>query len=413
MNMSFPTHNCPATMQVLFRRLGVRQITLLAVIWTVFITMLLAMTACNTAPTPIPSPTKDIVTMRMTALLVGELVMTDGCLRVNSIHSGTSYLLVWPPEYTGKVSIERDTVQIVDRGQTVVWHIGEIVCLGGGGGKSIEHLDERLRPELPLPANCPGPYWVVGSVATSVEASEESAVPSSATPLPTNTPAPTPSPTETPVSQQPIGADITFPFALGNTWVYSGTIYTGFSPTEIFTATYVVTESVAALQSHPPYTIVRIHREQSPSPIPLDDDWWSAESLTASEDYWYIVEDATVYRLREEPDWGAIPASIVSGAGEIELVFPLKVGQRWYLYEKMQELHPDYDVDSMLRRVVQQGAIKTPAATFEKCFQMTDIVGGHTSEMWFCPGVGIVARKADHSGTPMGMHEFLMRYRVQ
>ena len=237
--------------------------------------------------------------------------------------------------------------------------------------------------------------------------------PLSATPLPTNTPAPSPSPTETPAIQQPTGADVTFPFALGNTWVYSGTIYTGFSPTEIFTATYVVTESVAALQSHPPYTIVRIHREQSPSPIPSDDDWWSAESLTASEDYWYIVEDATVYRLKDEPDLDAIPTSIVSGTGEIELVFPLKVGQRWYLNERMQKLYPGYETDSMLRKVAQQGTIETPVATFEKCFQMTEVVGGYTSEMWFCPGVGIVARKADHSGTPSGMHELLMKYKVQ
>jgi len=237
-------------------------------------------------------------------------------------------------------------------------------------------------------------------------------VPPSATPLLTNTPSPTPT-TETPATQQPTSADVTFPFALSNTWVYSGTIYTGFSPTEIYTATYVVTESVAALQSHPPYTIVRMHREQSPSPIPSDDDWWSAESLTASEDYWYIVEDATVYRLREEPDLDAIPTSIVSGAGEIELVFPLEVGQRWYLNKQMQELHPDHDVDSMLRKVMQQGTIETPVATFEKCFQMTEVVGGYTSEMWFCPGVGIVARKVDHSGTPSGMHELLTGYRVQ
>ena len=237
-------------------------------------------------------------------------------------------------------------------------------------------------------------------------------VPPSATPLLTNTPSPTPT-TETPATQQPTSADVTFPFALSNTWVYSGTIYTGFSPTEIYTATYVVTESVAALQSHPPYTIVRMHREQSPSPIPSDDDWWSAESLTASEDYWYIVEDATVYRLREEPDLDAIPTSIVSGAGEIELVFPLEVGQRWYLNKQMQELHPDHDVDSMLRKVMQQGTIETPVATFEKCFQMTEVVGGYTFEMWFCPGVGIVARKVDHSGTPSGMHELLTGYRVQ
>jgi len=127
--MSFPTHNCPDAIQVLFRRLGVRQITRSTVIWTVFTTMLLAMTACNTAPTPTPNPTAEIVTIRMTAVLIGELIVSDGCLRVKADN-------------------------------------GTIVRLGGGGGESIEHLDERLRPELPLPANCPGPYWIVGSVVS-------------------------------------------------------------------------------------------------------------------------------------------------------------------------------------------------------------------------------------------------------
>ena len=165
--MSFPTHNRPDVIQVFFRRLGVRQITRSAVIWTVFITMSFATTACNAAPTPTPNPTAEIVTIRMTAVLIGELIVSDGCLRVKA-DNGTSYLLVWPDEQH-IVSVEGDTVRIVDRveGKTVVWHIGEIVRLGGGGGESIEHLDERLRPELPLPANCPGPYWIVGSVAPS------------------------------------------------------------------------------------------------------------------------------------------------------------------------------------------------------------------------------------------------------
>ena len=165
--MLFPTRNCPDAIQVLFRRLGVRQIARSVIIWTVFITMSFATAACNTAPTPTPNPTAEIVTIRMTAVLIGELIVTDDCLRVKA-DNGTSYLLVWPDEQH-IVSVEGDTVRIVDRveGKTVVWHIGEIVRLGGGGGESIEHLDERLRPELPLPANCPGPYWIVGSVAPS------------------------------------------------------------------------------------------------------------------------------------------------------------------------------------------------------------------------------------------------------
>lgn len=234
-----------------------------------------------------------------------------------------------------------------------------------------------------------------------------------AAPLSTSTTVLTPGPSETVAFQPPAySADITFPFALGNTWVYSGTIYTGFNPTEIYTATYVVTESVTALQFHPPYTVVRIHREQLPSPAPSEDDRWSPEELTATEDYWYIIEDATVYRLPEEPNWEAISESIVSGISEIAFEFPLEVGRRWYLNEAMQKRYPGYETDSMLRKVVQQGAAATRAASFEGCFQLTEIIGGYIFKMWFCPGVGIVDREADHSGTPMGMHEVLTGYRV-
>jgi hypothetical protein len=140
--------------------------------WLVLIAMSFAMTACKAASAPSPTASPRIVATRWTAELIGKLVTVDGCLRVNERDSSTSYLLVWPPEYTEKVSIEKDTVQIIDRGKTVVWHIGEMVHLGGGEIPSIEYLDERLRQKLP--ANCPGPYWVVGDVTSSVEATEES-----------------------------------------------------------------------------------------------------------------------------------------------------------------------------------------------------------------------------------------------
>jgi hypothetical protein len=169
---------------------------------------------------------------------------------------------------------------------------------------------------------------------------------------------------------------------------------------------------VAALQHHPPYTLVQIHREQVPSPIPADDAHWSAEELTAAEDYWYVIEDTTVYHLKKEPDLDDIATSVATGTTEIALIFPLEVGKRWYLNEKMQELYPGFETDSMLRQVVGQGSVETPTEAFEQCFQMAEVIGGYTFETWFCPGVGIVERKADHSGTPMGMHELLVKYKL-
>jgi hypothetical protein len=110
----------------------------------------------------------------LTADLTGQLVVADDCLRVNADPGDVSHLLVWPPEYAGMVSIENDTVQVVDRGQTAVWRIGDIIHLGGHGVSTVEELDEQLRQALP--ANCPGPYWVVGDVAGLVGATQEAPV---------------------------------------------------------------------------------------------------------------------------------------------------------------------------------------------------------------------------------------------
>lgn len=162
--MPFSTQNCRAVARLLFQHLGVRQTRQLMVMGLVFIAMSCVVTACNTASVPSSTASPQVVATRWTALLIGKLVKVDGCLRVIDNMSGTSYLLVWPPEQH-MVSVEKDAVQIIDRlkgDKRVVWHIGQIVRLGGGEVTSSEYLDERVRQNLPV--NCPGPYWVVGDV---------------------------------------------------------------------------------------------------------------------------------------------------------------------------------------------------------------------------------------------------------
>jgi len=159
----FITYNHLVTVQVLFRQQGVRQIARATIIWLVLVVLSLIMTACGdrVTSTLTPEPT------RLTADLVGELVVVEGCLRVNAKGSDTSYLLAWPPDFA--VSMAEDTVQIVDgSGKKVALHIGEIVYISGGEVHSTEYLDERVQQKLP--ANCSGPYWVVGSEINSVDA---------------------------------------------------------------------------------------------------------------------------------------------------------------------------------------------------------------------------------------------------
>lgn len=70
------------------------------------------------APSPVPgvafphqAPVEGIWAV-MDAELIGDLVLANGCLRVNSIYGDASYLPVWPPEFTLKS--ENDTLQVLD-----------------------------------------------------------------------------------------------------------------------------------------------------------------------------------------------------------------------------------------------------------------------------------------------------------
>jgi hypothetical protein len=161
--MLFSIHNPLAIVQSLFQHLCAREIARPTAIWLMLIALSLTVTACGEqfADTAAPEPT------RLLSFVVGKLVKVDGCLRVHSKYSGTSYLLAWPPDFT--VNIENDTVQIIKRdGEEVVLRIGGMVRVSGGEVKSTNYLSEEVRQKLP--PHCRGPYWVVGIEISPMEA---------------------------------------------------------------------------------------------------------------------------------------------------------------------------------------------------------------------------------------------------
>lgn len=169
-------HNSPAIAQVHLRHLAAYQAVRLMTMWLVLMVMSLAITACGSqlAATATPEPVKLMATSspeptRLTALVVGKLEMVDGCLRLYERTNDISYLLAWPPDFT--VNMETDSIRILKgNGEQVVLHIGEMVRIGGGEVKSAEYLSKQVQQKLP--ANCPGPYWVVGLEVSSVKATE-------------------------------------------------------------------------------------------------------------------------------------------------------------------------------------------------------------------------------------------------
>ena len=166
-------------------------------VWLVFIGVSLAVAACGGKPTTIaePGPT-DLVPQQgpdgepisgsesgptiffpkqkpvegerevMTAELIGELAVIEGCLRIASFSgSNTDYLLVWPPDF--RLNTEGDEIQVLNGDGQVAARGGEEVYMGGGKIGYVHRLDEYVVRQLP--PGCTGPYWIVGDVVSSAK----------------------------------------------------------------------------------------------------------------------------------------------------------------------------------------------------------------------------------------------------
>lgn len=101
----------------------------------------------------------------LTALLVGTLVETNGCLRIDT-GEGPGTLVLWPRNYS--ISTEGAAIRILDDEGNVVARVGDEVRFGGGTVSEAEdpqgYADLRRR----TPASCDGPYWFLHGVARVV-----------------------------------------------------------------------------------------------------------------------------------------------------------------------------------------------------------------------------------------------------
>lgn len=104
----------------------------------------------------------------MAAELTGQLVLGDACLRLNSQHPEASYLVIWPHGYTVYANAEK--IEIRDPSGTIVARVGDIVQMSGGE-VNHEHLLLAIgsgQTEEPWLSECPGPYWILGSVVSAI-----------------------------------------------------------------------------------------------------------------------------------------------------------------------------------------------------------------------------------------------------
>jgi len=98
----------------------------------------------------------------MEALMEGELVLENGCLRVkvSNVYASDdepSVLIIWDLRFSTRT--EERVVQLIDTlTGNVLASVGDFVSMGGGFISPPTYLGLVD----PVPEECPGPYWLVG-----------------------------------------------------------------------------------------------------------------------------------------------------------------------------------------------------------------------------------------------------------
>ena len=93
----------------------------------------------------------------MEALLIGRLVVENGCLQAFQEESNQSFTIVWQTDYF--LHNNDGSIEMLDREGKVVARVGEMIYLGGGqvGKIGSDQLQE------PIPEHCSGPpLWLMG-----------------------------------------------------------------------------------------------------------------------------------------------------------------------------------------------------------------------------------------------------------
>lgn len=96
---------------------------------------------------------------RMTAELIGELVVENGCLRVKTEFGG--YLVIWQADYF--LTEQDGRIHILNEHGEIVATVGETIHMGGGEIPQVATTELRA----PIPEPCGGPYWRMGGLVSS------------------------------------------------------------------------------------------------------------------------------------------------------------------------------------------------------------------------------------------------------
>ncbi len=174
------------------------------------------------------------------------------------------------------------------------------------------------------------------------------------------------------------------------------------------TATLIITETVVDVKSISSYFVAEIHQDQSAEmPVVVPKGMEGILRPATSSEYWLVVNKNRLYRQENKLDLSKLNEAL------IELIFPLKLGARWYQTDEKAQLNPTFADNWMLRKVTKVDTVVVPVGHFDNCFLLEEEWAGTTFATWFCPNVGFVDRRVDHHGTPEGYHQVLIKYQIK
>ncbi len=197
-----------------------------------------------------------------------------------------------------------------------------------------------------------------------------------------------------------------FPLAKGNSWTYSVIEYqpSQSDPTQTISARSEYVDTVVDTQTAGDFFIAHVVR--AVRRLQSDPAWIDTPGSGVPE-WWYVVEDLKVYESRQPLDVNHIKTDLLL----LDLDFPLDLGKAWCSTTgALKGGSVGNCLDFAKVSVEELKTVASKAVKARNCVQLTYWSNGGNEIRQFCPRVGFVNVKFDHSGSRFGAEQTLIKF---
>lgn len=176
------------------------------------------------------------------------------------------------------------------------------------------------------------------------------------------------------------------PLTIGASWTYSVTLDYGEEDGSIHWSN-LITETIAA----------GVQRENAQVLLVLETGRHPLHTLSQDRRYRYIIMGDRVYQLAGNE----FTTPLIQAGGEghenaLRYVWPIYVGDRWGDPERIANETQGYTWE-----VVDEVTVQTLAGQFTHCYHLAYHANTGYTEVWFCPGIGVVRKEIHHNGSQL------------